>query len=301
MSTIIQINSISELHKALNLEEPKHSLITIINVCDLEVKKEMIGVKVVTNLYSIAIKDVHCGLEYGRTKYDFENGTLLFTAPYQALIATKTLDKNEEQGWLLFFHPDLLRKFSLAKKINQYNFFGYFTNEALHLTKDERNTLNILISNIRTEFTQTIDHHCKSLIISNLELLLNYSMRYYERQFSTRSPENKSNVANFESILNACFDENSTVGEELTLSKYLADEMNLSSNYLSDLLKKETGYSTKDHINNIVLKRAKDKLLGTNDSVREIAFSLGYNYSHYFTRFFKSKTGMTPSKYRKVS
>jgi AraC-like DNA-binding protein len=301
MSTIIQINSISELHKALNIEEPKHSLITIINVCDLEVKQEMIGVKVVTNLYSIAIKDVHCGLEYGRTNYDFENGTLLFTAPYQALIATKTLDKNEEQGWLLFFHPDLLRKFSLAKKINEYNFFGYFTNEALHLTKDERNTLNILISNIRTEFTQTIDHHCKSLIISNLELLLNYSMRYYERQFSTRSPENKSNVANFESILNACFDENITVGEELTLSKYLAQEMNLSSNYLSDLLKKETGYSTKDHINNIVLKRAKDKLLGTNDSVREIAFSLGYNYSHYFTRFFKSKTGMTPSKYRKVS
>jgi len=297
MSTILQINSISELHKALNLEEPKHSLITIINVCDVEIKQEIIDVKVVTNLYCIAVKDVPCGLKYGRTNYDYENGSLIFTAPYQALIATETQEKNEKQGWLLFFHPDLLMKFSLAEKINQYNFFGYSTNEALHLTKDERNTLNNLISNI----TQTIDHHGKSLIISNLELLLNYSKRYYDRQFSTRSPENKSIAVKFEGILNAYFEKSVTVGEELSLNEYFSGKMNLSSNYLSDLLKKETGYSTKEHINNIVLKRAKNKLLGTNDSVREIAFSLGYNYPHYFTRFFKSKIGMTPSKYRNVS
>ena len=129
MSTIIQIDTISQLHKMLNLEEPKHPLITIIDVSDLEVKQEMVGIKVVTNLYSIALKDVHCGLEYGRTNYDFENGTLLFTAPYQALTATKTLDKNEEQGWLLFFHPDLLHKFSLAQKISH-------ASESLKLNKD---------------------------------------------------------------------------------------------------------------------------------------------------------------------
>jgi len=301
MSTLIQVNSILQLHEMLNFKEPKHPLITIINVSDLEVKQEMVGVKVVTKLYCISLKDEHCGMEYGRTSYDFEKGTLLFTAPLQALTATKTLNKNEEEGWLLFFHPDLLHKYSLAQKINQYTFFEYEANEALHLSKEERDTLNNLVSKIQEEYTRKIDKHSQSLIISNLELLLNYSIRFYERQFITRSIEHQSIVIKFENILNAYLEENLLLENGISPIKNFAKKMNLSPNYLSDLLRKETGYSTKDHINNLVIKRAKVKLLGTNDSVREIAFSLGFNYPHYFTRFFKSKIGMTPTRYRKVN
>lgn len=298
MDTIIHVNSILQLHEMLNFEKPEHPLITIINVCDLEVKQEMVGVKVVTNLYCIALKDEHCGMEYGRTSYDFEKGTLLFTAPLQALTATKTLNKNEEEGWLLFFHPDLLLKSSLAQKINQYTFFEYEANEALHLSNEERGTLNNIISKIQDEYTRKMDRHSRSLIISKLESLLNYSLRFYERQFITRSSAHKSIVVMFESILNTSLEE-TNLSKEFPSIKYLAEKVNLSPNYLSDLLRKETGYSAKDHINNLVIKKAKEKLLGTNDSISEIAYSLGFNYPHYFTRFFKSKIGMTPSRYRK--
>ncbi len=298
MDTIIHVNSILQLHEMLNFEKPEHPLITIINVCDLEVKQEMVGVKVVTNLYCIALKDEHCGMEYGRTSYDFEKGTLLFTAPLQALTATKTLNKNEEEGWLLFFHPDLLLKSSLALKINQYTFFEYEANEALHLSNEERGTLNNIISKIQDEYTRKMDRHSRSLIISKLESLLNYSLRFYERQFITRSSAHKSIVVMFESILNTSLEE-TNLSKEFPSIKYLAEKINLSPNYLSDILRKETGYSAKDYINNLVIKRAKEKLMGTNDSISEIAFSLGFNYPHYFTRFFKSKIGMTPSRYRK--
>ncbi|PKP41970.1 MAG: AraC family transcriptional regulator [Bacteroidetes bacterium HGW-Bacteroidetes-13] len=298
MDTIIHVNSILQLHEMLNFEKPEHPLITIINVCDLEVKQEMVGVKVVTNLYCIALKDEHCGMEYGRTSYDFEKGTLLFTAPLQALTATKTLNKNEEEGWLLFFHPDLLLKSSLAQKINQYTFFEYEANEALHLSNEERGTLNNIISKIQDEYTRKMDRHSRSLIISKLESLLNYSLRFYERQFITRSSAHKSIVVMFESILNTSLEE-TNLSKEFPSIKYLAEKINLSPNYLSDILRKETGYSAKDYINNLVIKRAKEKLMGTNDSISEIAFSLGFNYPHYFTRFFKSKIGMTPSRYRK--
>ncbi len=298
MDTIIHVNSILQLHEMLNFKEPKHPLITIINVSDLEVKQEMVGVKVVTNLYCIALKDEHCGMEYGRTSYDFEKGTLLFTAPLQALTATKTLNKNEEEGWLLFFHPDLLHKSSLAQKINQYTFFEYEANEALHLSKEERDTLNNIISKIQDECARKMDRHSHSLIISKLESLLNYSLRFYERQFIARSSAHKSIVVMFESVLNTSLEETHLSKEFLSI-QYFAEKMNLSPNYLSDLLRKETGYSFKDHINNLIIKKAKNKLLATNDSISEIAYSLGFNYPHYFARFFSSKTGFTPTKYRK--
>lgn len=301
MDTIIQLNSILQLHKMLNFEDPKHPLITIINVSDLEVKQEMVGVKVVTDLYCIALKDEHCGMEYGRRSYDFKKGTLLFTAPYQVLMATKTLDKDEEDGWLLFFHPDLLHKSSLAREIKQYSFFGYEANESLHLSEEERDTFNNIILSIQKEYTQKSDNHNQRLIISNLGLLLNYSLRFYERQFITRTLENQNIFVEFESILNDYIKENSLLGKGFPTIKYFAEKINLSPNYLSDLLKKETGHSVKAHINNSVIKIAKEKLLGTNESISEIAFSLGFNYPHYFTRFFSSKTGMTPSKFRNVS
>ncbi|MFI1770501.1 helix-turn-helix domain-containing protein [Thalassobellus citreus] len=299
MSTIIHINSIAELHNALNFDAPNHPLISLVNVSDLEIKEEMIGVKVVTNLYTISLKDEHCGMLYGMTSSDFERGVLLFTAPYQVIMATKALKKNEENGWVLYFHPDLIQQFSLSQKMNQYNFFEYEANEALHLSENEKDILNNIAAKIREEYIQMIDKHSQNLIVSNLELLLNYSLRFYERQFISRSINNQSILVDFESNLNTYLEESTLVEKGFPSIQYFAEKMNFSPNYLSDLLKKETGYSIKEHINNLVLRKAKNKLLTTNNSISEIAYSLGFNYPHYFTRFFSSKTGMTPTKFRK--
>ncbi len=301
MEPILKVNSIEQVHEILNLGKPEHPLITVINVFDLEIPQEMVGVKVVTNMYCIALKDEHCGLRYGRNSYDFENGTLLFTAPHQAFSATKSLTKNEEEGWMLFFHPDFLKKSFLAKKISQYNFFEYQANEALHLSKSERDSLNHIILNIREEYIQKIDCQSQNIIILNLELLLNYSLRFYERQFTRRSIDNQDIVAKFEIILNTFLDENSLSKNGIPTIYYFAEKINLSSNYLSDLVRKVTGISIKDHINNLVLRKAEEMLLGSNNSVSEIAYSLGFNYPHYFTRFFKLKIGITPSNYRKIN
>ncbi|WP_457610380.1 helix-turn-helix domain-containing protein [Lutibacter sp.] len=301
MEQIIKVNSIEQIHEILNLGKPKHPLITVINVSDLEIPQEIVGVKVVTNMYCIALKDEHCGMEYGWNSYDFENGTLLFTAPYQAFSATKPLAKNEEEGWMFFFHPDFLKKSFLAKKIGQYNFFDYQINEALHLSKSERYILTNIISNIQEEYVKKADTQSQSIIISNLELLLNYSLRFYERQFINRSVDNQDIVSGFEIILNTFLDENLLSKNGIPTVHQFAEKMNLSSNYLSDMVRKVTGISAKNHINNLVLRKAEEMLLDSNNSVSEIAYSLGFNYPHYFTRFFKLKTGITPSNYRKIN
>ncbi|PCH50826.1 MAG: AraC family transcriptional regulator [Flavobacteriaceae bacterium] len=301
MEQIIKINSIEQLHEILNLDKPEHPLITVINISDIEIPQEMVGVKVVTNMYYIALKDAHCGLEYGMSSYDFDNGMLLFTAPHQAFSATKPLTKNEEEGWMLFFHPDFLKKSFLAKKIVQYNFFGYQANEALHLSKSERNILTNIISNIREEYIKKTDSQSQNIIISNLELLLNYSLRFYERQFTSRSVDNQDIIAEFETLLNTFQDENLLSKNGIPTIHQFAEKMNVSSNYLSNLVRKVTGISAKDHINNLVLRKAEEMLLGSDNSISEIAYLLGFNYPHYFTRFFKLKTGITPSNYRKIN
>ncbi|WP_456424326.1 helix-turn-helix domain-containing protein [Lutibacter sp.] len=301
METIIKVNSIEQLHEILNLDKPEHSLITVINISDIEISQEIVGVKVVTNMYYIALKDEHCGLEYGMSSYDFDNGTLLFIAPHQAFSATKSLTKNEEEGWMLFFHPDFLKKSFLAKEIGQYNFFEYQANEALHLSKSERNILTNIISNIREEYIKKTNSQTQNIIISNLELLFNYSLRFYERQFTSRSTDNQCILSKFEIILNTFLDENLVSKNGIPTIRQFAEKMNVSSNYLSDLVRKVTGISAKDHINNLVLRKAEEMLLGSDNSVSEIAYLLGFNYPHYFTRFFKLKTGITPSNYRKIN
>ncbi|AMC11461.1 hypothetical protein Lupro_09370 [Lutibacter profundi] len=301
MDTIIKVNSIEQIHEMLNLDKPEHHLITVINVSDLEIPQEMVGVKIVTHMYCIALKDEHCGLEYGRSSYDFSNGVLLFTAPHQAFSATKPLTKNEGEGWLLFIHPDFFKKSFLEKKISQYNFFEYQANEALHLSKSEINSLNFVISNIREEYIQKVDCQSQSIIISNLELLLNYSLRFYERQFIGRSIDNQDIVARFEIILKTFLDEKLLSKNGIPDIYYFAEKVNLSPNYFSDLVLRVTGIPAKTHINNLVLRKAKEMLLGSNKSVSEIAYSLGFNYPHYFSRFFKLKTDITPSNYRKIN
>ncbi|MDQ1770657.1 helix-turn-helix domain-containing protein [Labilibaculum sp. A4] len=301
METIIKVNSISQLHEMLNMDVPKNPLITIIDVSDIEVTQEMVDIKVVTDLYCIALKDVHCGMEYGRNSYDFENGALMFTAPLQAFTATKPVGKNENKGWMLFFHPSFLSKSHLSQKMNQYYFFEYHTDEALHLSTSERNTLNDIISNIQKEYTENIDCHSQKVIISNLELLLNYSLRFYERQFKTRNIVHQGIVVKFEKIVNNWIGKNLLAEKGIPTVQDIAEKINLSPNYLSDVLRKEAGISAKDYINNLMIRKAKAMLLSSTNSVSEIAYLLGFNYPHYFTRFFKSKTGATPTEYRRVN
>ena len=300
MESITKVNSIEEIHEIFNLGKPKHPLITVINISDIEIPQEMVGVKVVTNLYCIALKETDGNIVYGRNSYDFETGTMIFTAPYQVIAATESLTKNEKEGWLLYFHPDFLGKSLLGKEISQYNFFGYQTNEALHLSQSEKKALNDIVDTIREECTQEIDAQWQNIVILKLELLLNYSLRFYERQFASRSVDNQYIVAEFEVILNTFINKKSLSKKGMPNLSYFAEEINVSSNYLSDLLRKETGYSAKEHINNLILRKSKILLLGSNNTVSEIAFSLGFNYPHYFTRFFKLKTGITPNNYRKI-
>ncbi|WP_348813804.1 helix-turn-helix domain-containing protein [Flavobacterium maritimum] len=298
---IHHIKSISQLHQMQGFTKPTHPLISIVDVSKWEISEEWIGFKSTTDLYSIALKDKSCGMQYGRNTYDFDEGVLIFTAPNQVQSITKGQKINEIKGWMLFFHPDLIRNTSLGKTIDQYKFFSYDIHEALHLSETEQKTITECVNMIKSEISERIDNHSQTVISSSLELLLNLSNRYYERQFNTRSAQNSDVVSQFYNLLQNYFYEGNFITLGIPAIDYFADKIHLSPNYLSDLLKKETGYSTKDQINNFIIEKAKNFLLSKTESVSEIAYSLGFNYPHYFTRLFKSKTGMTPQEYRKLN
>ena len=298
---IVRIKSISELHDALGFEKPKHPLISVIDVSSLKITKEMLNVKTAANLYYIGLKSASCGVQYGRNHYDFEEGVLAFHGPNQVFWATSEKEFDKEHGWMLFFHPDLIRGTPLGEHMDNYNFFSYDVHEALHLAEKEKETLNDCIARIREEYNERIDNHSRRVIVSSLELLLNYCLRFYERQFNTRTATHKDVVTQVESILKEYYKGGQLVEYGPPSIHYLADKVHLSHNYLSDLLKKETGRSAKDHINDFIVEKAKDLLLSSEDSVAEIAYTLGFNYPHYFSRLFRKKTGMAPQKYRETS
>lgn len=197
-----------------------------------------------------------------------------------------------------FFHPDLIRKSPLGKIIDDYHFFSYDVHEALHLSKNEEGILNDCIAKIQFELNQNIDGHSQRLLISNIDLLLNYCNRFYERQFHTRANHHKDIISQIDNIIKIYYKENRQLEIGALSVPYLAEQVNLSPNYLSDLLRKETGRNGKDHIHQHIIHLAKNKLLNSNDSISEIAFDLGFNYPHYFSRLFKKQTGMTPQTYR---
>ncbi|MTI31544.1 helix-turn-helix domain-containing protein [Xanthovirga aplysinae] len=298
---IIKIKSISQLHEMLGYEKPKHPLVSIIDVSKLEIKEEMIGLRYSPDFYSISLKGAHCGILYGRKHYDFEEGVLVFTAPNQVISATEKYDPQGDKGWMLLFHPDLIRRSALGENMDNYSFFSYENHEALHLSEQEKKILSDCVERIRYEYEQRIDNHSQRVIVSSLELLLNYCSRFYERQFNTRSPQNKDIVVQVERLLKAYFNSGQLTEYGPPSIQYCADKVHLSPNYLSDLLKKETGRSAKDHINDFLVDKAKNMLINSNDSVSEIAYSLGFNYPHYFSRLFKTKTGLTPQKYRELT
>ena len=199
---------------------------------------------------------------------------------------------------MLFFHPDLIRNTNLSNQISDYSFFNYSVVEALHLSEDEERVMNDTVSNIKLEYEQRIDNHSQRVIVTNLELLLNYSLRFYERQFNTRSGQSNDVITQFESELKKYFTHEKHLDSGLPSIGYFAKLAHLSQHYFSDLVKKETGRTPKDHINDFVIDQAKNLLMGTEQPISEIAYKLGFNYPHYFTRLFKTKTGKTPLEYR---
>ncbi len=291
----IHIESISRIHKGLNLEKPKNPLISIIDFEDFKFKEDWIDIKYTSSLYTITLKDASCGLDYGRNTYDFQEGVMSFIAPDQ--VFSITAKPNQKiKGWMLNLHPELLRNTSLGKKMDTYNFFSYDVHEALHLSEQEQHTVTECIRMIDEEIQERIDKHSISVIASGLEFFFNFCTRFYERQFNTRASENKDILSNVEALLKAYYVSNKNTG--LPTVSYLAKNVNLSAGYLSDLLKTETGKTAKEHINLYLIERAKNILLSSELSVSEVAYDLGFGYPQHFSKMFKSKTGLSPSEYR---
>lgn len=304
MGNIIRLESISQLNALFQQTAPKHPLIAVIDFSKMEKHEKVEEIKLTCGFYSVMFKN-HCAnkLKYGKEYYDFQEGTLMCIAPNQ--IITIENDANSENadivGWGLFFHPDLIRGTSLGNKIKEYTFFSYEVNEALHLSDKEKQTLWDCVDKLENELSENIDLHSQTLITSNIELLLNYCARYYDRQFITRKKVNTNLLRKFETTLNSYFNSNDQQYKKLPSVKYFAELLFLSPNYLSDLLKKETGKTAQEYLHYYLIEEAKNNLLNTNAPINEIAYNLGFEYPQYFSKLFKSKTGMTPLAFRKMN
>lgn len=300
MSDIIYLSSISKVHRLLGIGRPKHPLVMVIpNHCiDIDVAKASYS----TDMYMVAMKDGMSGtMKYGRNTYDFEDGVMLFLAPGQVIVPADAVIDKDTQGWTLLFHPDLIRRTSLGKKINQYSFFSYDVNEALHISETEIQTLTELVHKVIRELDQNIDKHTESLISGNIELLLDYCTRFYDRQFYTRSNRNKDTIIAFEGLLRNYFQRDEVLEQGIPSVAYCGKALGVTPNYLSDLLKKETGKTAKEHIHLFIIELAKNKLLGSGDTISQIAFDLGFDYPAHFTKLFKKTTGYSPSQFRKLN
>lgn len=300
-SEIITIKSISQLHQLGGIENPTHPFISIIDVSQTETLEENVGIRGCLDLYVIGLRDSSCGNQYGRNHYDFNEGVLFFYAPNQVQTVMKAYKKGEVKGWMITFHSDLIRNTQLGKTIDKYNFFSYSVSEALHLSEVEQITLTDCMKLIKREISERVDNHSQVVISSTLELLLNLSQRYYARQFNTRSAQNSDYISQFEQHLKLYYEAGLFKIEGMPSIEYFSNKMHLSSCYLSDLMKKETGVNAKERINTFTIDKAKTRLLSSTNTVSEIAYELGFNYPHYFSRLFKSKTGKTPNEYRQLN
>lgn len=299
MNEILRIASVSQLHQLLGLEKPEHPLITVVDYARCTMKPEHFKVRMVTDFYMLSLKTpAPQALQYGRQYYDFEEGTMIFMAPGQVFSLSEPLNESDFQGWVLFFHPDLILPTTLGKKIKDFGFFSYSVNEALHVSEEEKKRLDMLIQSIQTEYQAQLDQQSHAVICTAIEQLLNYSQRFYSRQFFTRQKQHLDLISHFEKLVQDYLDSNELAEKGAPQVEYFAEKLNLSSGYLSDLLKKEIGKTVKEYLNLEIIDRAKYRLLNSNDTVSQIAYSLGFEYPQYFNRLFKSKVGMTPIAYR---
>jgi AraC family transcriptional regulator, transcriptional activator of pobA len=302
--TTMRIVSVSQIHEMLGIEPPEHPLITLFESSPstpIAPNVSLLNVRIVSELYSISMKEGNeCGVKYGRQPYDFQESSLMFVAPGQAVTPVTEPGELSPEGesWTLAFHPELIRPFPLASRMATFRYFTYDSHEALHLSNKERQMITGIVTRIRHEYSQNIDAHSPELIVSNLELLLTYCKRFYDRQFVTRTSANRDVVIRLEAFLSDYFGSGQSEKDGVPSVKRCAREMGYSPNYLSDLLKKETGKNTREHIHYFLIERAKNLLLGSDDTISQIAYALGFEYPQHFSKLFKSRTGMSPAQYR---
>jgi AraC-like DNA-binding protein len=297
MEEILHFETISQ-YNDFNQHETLHPLVSIIDYSKADPRKLR---KSYFGFYAVLLKDVKCGdLRYGKNIYDYQEGTLVFVGPGQ-IVGVETSDETyQPKGYGLVFHADLIKGTSLGKHISNYHFFSYNVNEALHISKRERQLVLDLFSKIKYELEHSIDKHSKTLISNNIELVLNYCSRFYDRQFITRDNSNKGILESFEILLNNYFSSDLLQEIGLPSISHCASELNLSTNYFGDLIKKETGKTAGEYINLKLIDLAKEKIFDAKKSVSEIAYELGFKYPQHFTRMFKQQVGITPSEYRKL-
>ena len=295
MDSILYIDKISQYNTIKDVET-KHPLI---NVFDNSKTKALPSrQRMLFGLYAVFIKEVNCGeMQYGRNKYDYKEGSLVFIGPGQVIELDHT-DDYKPKGWALIFHPDLIKGTELGKRMSQYSFFSYNLHEALHLSKKEQGIIKDLFEKLEYELDQKVDKHSKDIIVNNIELLLNYCNRFYDRQFITRENINSSVLTKFESLLNDYFHTNAPQNLGLPSVGYFADKLHLSANYFGDLIKKETGKTAQEHIQLKIIDVAKERVFETDKSVSQIAFELGFKYPQHFSRMFRKSTGYIPKDYR---
>lgn len=298
MDDIIKLESISQFNTLRGVE----TLHPLANVFEFSTMKLIPEAKALYGFYCVFLKEAICGdLKYGCNYYDYQEGTLVFIAPGQIVGIGSKPGSAMPKGRGLLFHPDLIRGTSLGQNIKKYTFFSYEANEALHLSEKERQVIMDCMDNIDHELRQSIDKHSKTLISNNIELLLNYCMRYYDRQFITRGLVNKDILMRFEKLLDDYFQSDLVQTSGLPTVRYCADQLHLSANYFGDLIKKETGKSAQESIQLKVMSLAKERIFDRSKTLSEIAYELGFKSPQHFSRMFKNETGQTPNEYRSLN
>lgn len=296
MDKILNLDSVDLYNKLYGLE----TLNPLVSVIDLNKATSSVDlIRFNYGIYALYLKlEKACDIKYGRQTYDYQEGTIVCFAPGQTAETNPTTDKVQVNAHGILFHPDLLRGTSLGKNIKKYTFFSYEVNEALHLSEEERSIVMDCLKIIRMELEHGVDKHSKTLLVNHIELLLNYCMRFYERQFITRGKTNRDVLTRFENLLDEYFESALAEQDGLPTVKYFADKLCLSSNYFGDMFKKETGKSPQEYIQEKVIELAKERISDTADTVSQIAYSLGFQYPQHFCRLFKKRVGYTPSEYR---
>ena len=295
MKKIEHFEHVFEYNDLLGVE----TLHPLVSVVDFSTAGTIRHMRHTFGFYALFLKDVKCGnMIYGRQYYDYQEGTIVAIAPGQVAGIEDNGETFRPKGWALIFHPDLIRGTALGRNMDRYTFFSYEANEALHLSEQERGIVLDCLHKIRTETEHPVDKHTQRLITANIELLLDYCVRFYERQFITRSHVNNDLLIRFERLLADYFASERPQREGLPSVKYCAGQLHLSPNYFGDLIKKETGRTAQEHIQLKLIDMAKERIFDARKSVSEIAYELGFKYPQHFTRLFKKMTGLTPKEYR---
>jgi len=298
MDTQRRFETISD-YNAFNNTETRHPLVSVIDLSKAHPRQAS---HMYFGFYTVFLKQVNCGdLRYGRHTYDYQEGTLVFIAPGQVVSVDNAGETYQPKGYALVFHADLIHGTPLGRHMQDYTFFGYQSNEALHLSEREKKMVLDCFSKIEYELDQAVDKHSKRLIASNIELLLNYCVRFYDRQFITRDNVHQGILERFEALLNGYFLSNNPQTIGLPSVAYCADQLHLSANYFGDLVKKETGQSAQEYIQAKLMEVAKEKLFDTGKTINEIAFELGFKYPQHFSRVFKQRVGATPNEFRTLN